>query len=406
MENDSSLIQTASTASLLVYPVATADYLAQLAFAQIDSYNRANRKNIPQKLVDKAISNQPYQEVWKGTFTEKNTNEDIAKGLTTLKAGFLSENFMMLADNGINFDTPVSEVEKFVNSKLASDKTFAKHLEGLKKCFIGFQTVFNFVAFLQKCNKFSEKHLQALYSYTSSFAAINDVQRAAPMMVAINALLTYNQTRYICNMPMILSNNCLVEIALAMPVWYMQSQNYTSASLASIFFNTVGSAQFTTLLQLYNLNINNRSIQGFPTNPDPVPSSYTDFFDTNSSLFQNRLIATPYHSIASNEWQAPVWKNNIDPASIAFFSSLPFFMITHQWSGDGILRHAYEMIGDTINHLDTNRKALASINQNHDWFDGKNTRKLGNDKKFIFDFADQLIEAFDEGRAISFLKGQ
>jgi hypothetical protein len=97
---------------------------------------------------------------------------------------------------------------------------------------------------------------------------------------------------------------------------------------------------------------------------------------------------------------------NIDPASIAFFPSIPFFMVTHQWSGDGILRRAFEMIGDTINHLSTNRDMLAKINPQHDWFNGKSTSKLGNDTKFLLTFAEQLIEAFDEGRAISFLKGQ
>jgi hypothetical protein len=384
------------------------DYLSSLN-SKIVKYS-PRRKNIPIELVEIAISNNPLSEVIKIQFNGDTSQTNYVEGIQQLKTAFLQEHFIMFNDRNLTFDSSNEEIERKAREICHQSQNLTAHVDSLKKCFVAFKTVFDFITFATQKNRFEEKHLQSLHSIMSSYSGINDAQNAAQMMTAMQTLIEFNKARYIFEMPIILSSSCLADILLAMPVWYKTVLDTSSSNDPRVSENTewicdfVGTQSFAMLYQIYNRR--DRNISAFPNLPDPKPSHYADFFTQHGNLFAFNVITTPYHHISSKEWANPNWLASVDPCSLGFFNNIPFFMVTHRWSGNGILPYFADMIADTIIHLNENKSKLNNFRDDTFWYKSNNANFgncLGNPSTLIT-FASCLINNYDRGNALQFLK--
>jgi hypothetical protein len=408
MSSNLSIVDITDNSTVLVQSVLTSEYLANLALREVKSYKAS--KSVAEPLVMQAIANNPLNEIENILFNGAITQENFTAGLDRLQKNLLSKHFMMFKLNGISFDSTSTEVNNLANQIVSDNRSLLNHVNGLKNCFFSFQTIFKFVQFVYECDGLEESHMQCLASYIKTFNTINDVQRASEILLAVKALLEFNQKRFIYKMPTVLSLNSLPEILVAMPVWYINSDSQGDSGdtlpseAAKYICDLVGSYQFRTLYQIYNRR--DRSIDTFPTNPDPIPTAYAEFADSNSSLFSQLVITTPYHSISSSEWADPKWQNSIDPCALGFFHNSPYFAILDRWSGNNLLPGFPDMIGDTIDHLNSNKHLLSNFADNAYWYDANNDsgNLLGGSQKLV-DFADKLISAFNNGVLFDFLRG-
>jgi hypothetical protein len=397
-DKNSALVRTDSDSDSDIITVDYAeedgDYLARQLLAQVSKVK--NRKEIPVQLINKAGSNRPLSFVY--TQFDRSTSNPHFE-IQRLMETCLNTHFKYFKSGGINFDSSVEEICEYGNESILTD-AFSRHTGCLKTCFIGFKTIFDFVTFLLQNDKFQEKHMQSVHSCITSFNVINDVQRAAPMLEAITTLLEFNKARHIYEMPVVLPNQELCSVLLAMPVWFSGKGDL------SFVYNLVSSQSFSTLFQMYNMRI--RPIEEFPTLPDPMPTHCSDFYKHHAVLFDNYVVTTPYHNLASGDWASVKWINNVDPWAIGLWSNIPFCLVTHEWSGDGLLRHILPMIGDTISHLKENKRALSQIEPRISWHNGfnpKTPKTLGN-KKALGRFTFDLIHAFENDRVFDFLQGK
>jgi hypothetical protein len=407
MSSNLSTTDITNNSTVLVQSVLTSDYLANLALREVKSYKAT--KSVAETLVMQAIANNPLNEIENILFNGTVSHENFTAGLARLQENLLSKHFMMLKFNGISFNSDSEEINNITSQIVSNNQSLLDHVNGLKNCFYSFQTVFKFIQFVYQCESLDESHMQCLASYIKVFNAINDNERASEIMLAVKALLEFNQERFIYKMPTILSLNSLPEILVAMPVWYIDSESQGNSGdtlpseAAKYICNLVGSYQFRTLYQIYNRR--DRHIDTFPTNPDPIPTAYAKFAKSHSSLFSQLVITTPYHSISSSEWADPNWQNSIDPCALGFFSDSPYFAILDRWSGNNLLPGFPDMIGDTIDHLATNKHLLSNFEDDAYWYNANSDNNLLDGSQKLVNFAEQLISAFNNGVLFDFLRG-
>ncbi len=365
-------------------------------------------KFVSPELVAQAIANNPLETMPHWQFSDEvKASSTFRQALPQLRNSFLNTHFLLLADNGITFETPATEMSQKLSQLKQGKAHLSKHIEAVETCFRAFQKIFSFTDFIVEKGRFEEKHLTSLHSMCTAFAALNDPIRAARLMKPIGLQVEFNRERYIFELPTVFSTSNLPEILLAMPVCFLdvnstvnEADPHPSAHL-KMLCDIVSSKNFTWFYQMYNRR--DRSIKDFK-GADPIPSDYLEFRTGLKPLIDLEVICTPYHSIASKEWADPAWLAGIDPVALGLYSNLPFFTMFKRWSGNGIFPLLPDLMGDTISHMASNISKLDNFRHDSYWYKGNNLENNLLSGR-LPQFAQEIIDAFKEGKVFQFLRG-
>ncbi len=379
------------------------DVLTQPRIAQI---NMRKPKFIDPALIQQAIANNPLETMPRWQFSDEVKAASVFRQvLPELRTSFLQTHFLILADNGITFEMPLSEVKNKVQELGRQKAHLAEYYQSVHVSFEVFQQIFSFLEFIIEKGKFEEKHLTSIHSICTAYASINDVERGARLMKPIGLQVAFNRERYIFELPTVFSVSNLPEILFAMPVCFMgvaQSEDANDplpSSKLRMLCDLVGSQNFAWFYQMYNRR--DRSIADFK-GPDPIPSDYLAFRPQLQPLVDLELIATPYHQIASREWADPSWVASIDPVALGLYADLPFFTMFKRWSGSGIFPLLADLMADTANHIKTHASKLNEFKRPY-WYKGSGAG-LSVEGNQIALFAKNVVKQFEEGTVFQFLR--
>ncbi|MCZ7601640.1 MAG: hypothetical protein M5R37_02175 [Melioribacteraceae bacterium] len=370
-------------------------------------------KYAPPELITQAIKNNPLEQIPRWEFSDEEKFSSLFRqGISEMKQSFLSANFPMLDDLGVSFESSIADVSKTLE-RIARERDYLKeHIGDIFTSFNAFREIFSFVQFMTERGRFHAKHLTSIYTICSAFTAIKDVRLQAKLMKPIGRQIEFNRERYIFELPTVLSADNLAEILLAFPVCFLsgkgaktQTENDPQISQAAkLLCDLVGSKEFTWFYLMYNRR--DRTIKDF-VGPDPIPSDYLDFRKELGDMIDLEVIATPYHSIASKEWNDPSWLAGIDPVALGIHTGIPFVTVFKRWSGNGVFPLLLDLMADTISHIEIHGHNLQNFKDNTYWYKGKKTGEvdiLGGPLKLV-QFAQQIVAKFKEGTALQFLRG-
>lgn len=369
-------------------------------------------KKVPEELIKQAIENNPLETIPRWHFTDQvKASSTFRQGLPELKSSFFQTHFLMLEEMEITFETSEEDAKNKIVAKIQEKPELEKHLVALETCFIAFREVFQFLEYIIEKGRFMEKHLTSVHTICSSYSSLNDVQRAARLMKPIGIQVKYNRERYIFELPTVLPVSNLPEILLAMPVCFIgnAAESVTSddprpSDFTKLICDMVGSHNFAWFYQMYNRR--DRSISDFK-GPDPIPNDYLELRPQLLEHIDLEVITTPYHGIASQEWADPSWQAGIDPIALAIHSDIPFFTIYKRWSGNGIFPLLADLMADTIDYLKKHKDGLRNFVNTPYWYKGNNEERncLHGAEHELPNFADRLIEQFEQGTVFQFLRG-
>lgn len=213
----------------------------------------------------------------------------------------------------------------------------------------------------------------------------------------------------------IVDKQFLPEITFAMPVWYLYSKTEVITDQSrdddpnvpaevKRICDLVGSKEYTWFFQIYNRRT--RPLSMFK-GKDIMPPNIARIIPEAKKMFDAVAILTPYHDVASKEWSDPNWLRNIDPLLIGILHDLPYVFILGRWSGTGLFPLMLDMIADTANHIRLNKHLLSNFVCNTYWYKGDGGSTLSSCQTHrLPEFADKLLEAYDEGKVFQFLRGE
>jgi len=214
----------------------------------------------------------------------------------------------------------------------------------------------------------------------------------------------------------------LPEMLVACPVWFhtaldgsvIDTQQITNPDVARVtrwICDQVPTQEFAWFYQLYNRRM--RPLGNFNSNVDIMPPDVMKVMIEARKVFDVVAIATPYHDLASTEWQTARWIRQRDPFLLAFNHDVPFIFILGRWSGTGLFPLFLDMIADTMAHLEQHKTLLANIHPESRWYRGQGWGSLllggsnGTAQNTVLrPFADQVLAAYRDGRLFQFLRGE
>jgi hypothetical protein len=252
--------------------------------------------------------------------------------------------------------------------------------------------------------KIAEEYDQAgLYSQKDSI--LDEYQYFS----GVREVFTMMEREQILHMDAVIPIRHLPDLLVTAPVWYIDTKDDRGGAyeIVNYFSNEVDTNQFSILFQLYNLN--QRPIRNFDSRRDIMPVPIMKILKKARRIFDFTVIATPYHDLASEEWKT-VWIRNIDPFLFGFVKGLPFMFLLGRWSGTGLFPLMCEMVADTIDHLRQNCQLLKGIapsrNNEIEMVNYKNAEWVNVSGTHLYELAQKVIGAFDEGNLFSFMRGE
>ena len=334
--------------------------------ATMPVFKTAKRGHIPHaNMLELSFKNIPFKGAIEPIiFTDsKKASSSFIASLPALKEMLFETHFSVLEEIGITFDSSSSEIEKAL-SGMQGDVSLCNYREVVAISLKTFSHLFVFIEKIAKINKLEEKHLMHFFSICKAFTTIasSSHENASRLMKPLGILIDYNQARHIFEIPLVLPNQSLVEIAMAMPVCYFPDLgNDETAKDPQVTEDTkylcdmVGSKNFAWLFQIYNRR--ERSLKNFPKF-DPIPLEYLEVQKLMKPFVKLDVIFTPYHDQASTEWADSSWLKGIDPVAISAIENCPYFIVTKRWSGNGIFPSFSHLVASTIEHLKKNKNLL------------------------------------------------
>jgi hypothetical protein len=336
-------------------------------------------KNINPDDVAQAIANQPLKALFE-TFEGMKADDLAPDNIARVAKEFLEETFAALTPLGVSHN---------IDGDVDQEKEEEKINEAIK-----------------------------LFQDNGMHGQINSVRSEYEQFKGVRDAFTLMRTSGLLSMDSVIPMSCLPEMLVAAPVWYVHakqglqsrtSMQNPSPDYVTRFFCDLGqSKSFSHLYQMYNLR--NRPLGNF-SGRDIMSPAIMKILAKAKETFDFIVIMTPYHDLASTEWANAKWNRNVDPFLIGFMKGIPYMFLLARWSGNGLLPLFADMVADTINHLRLNKDKLKKIPGAYDWYmgdgsiktlDGRNDR--GND--ILEPFADQVIEAFEDGNLFDFLAGR
>jgi hypothetical protein len=237
--------------------------------------------------------------------------------------------------------------------------------------------------------------------------------------LGIRGTLQLMQREGILQLDAIIPLRNLPDLLVACPVWFFAGKSGVIDQLApngsisithmhTFFCNAVGTDRFANFFQIYN-----RRIRGFArfSGRDIMPPRIAKFIREAQRIFDYLIIATPYHDIASREWQTP-WQRNVDPFLVGFMQGVDYMFLLGRWSGTGLFPLICDMVADTMDHLRCNKAGLRRIPGNLAWYQPErgawspslDPKETESSNSVLEPFADQVLAAYDAGRLFSFLR--
>lgn len=206
----------------------------------------------------------------------------------------------------------------------------------------------------------------------------------------------------------------LPDITTAFPVWYYGDSRglYTRNHELNHLLKEQGSQNFAWFAQIYSTF--SPGLGDFDSMEDPMPQRVMKVLKDVREHCDFCTIATPYHDIASKAWNdVELQRMLVDPLLFGHVRNFPYIFLFARWSGSGIFPGLPNMIHATIEHLRQNKSDLSHIRRNTPWYAGQanwQLQKQGKGKGAITintllpDFADKLIDAYDQSRLFEFLR--
>ena len=217
----------------------------------------------------------------------------------------------------------------------------------------------------------------------------------------------------------ILPLSYLPDLFMAVPVWYyytnkqqhgamVQSRQANDPSVhesTKYFCNMVPTQRWADTFQMYNRRV--RGLQDYCG--DLIPPHVMERMRLLAPHFDHLVIMTPYHDVASADWNDVAWMRSIDPYVVGFTHGVPFMFVVARFSDSGVFPLYHELLGGTIEFLRSNLEALKGFNKADKpfWagpkFEGfmPSSPKAGN---YLMAHTQELIAAFDEGRLFGWLR--
>ena len=203
------------------------------------------------------------------------------------------------------------------------------------------------------------------------------------------------------------------------PVWFVHSkhnlENQTQENdplpdhAIKFFSDCVGTKEFAWLYQIYNRRT--RPMKQY-NGRDGMPLPIVKILEVAKKTFDYVVIATPYHDMASKEWQDPDFLRNIDPFLLGFMKGLPHYFLLARWSGTGLFPLVCDMIADTMDHLSMHKLLLEKFVSNTYWYKGdggdclQSNGSSRQDNRVLVPFAEEVLKAYEERRLFEFLRGE
>lgn len=348
------------------------------------SVYHAGRKQVPAEDVEQAIANQPFEELIRNRqeMSEGGAPEDdVAK----MAEGFLITTFAALFPIGVSYS---------VDGDVDKEAEQAKVDEAI-----------------------------VLYEEQGMTGQIESVRKEYEQFSGVRDAFTLMRSNGILSLETVIPMYYLPEMLCIAPVWFVYGRKNIPDNTVErdprpdhavqYFCDQVGSREFSWFYQIYNRRTRPlRQFQG----RDIMPPALMKILGIAKATFDYVVIMTPYHDIASREWADPNWLRNIDPYLVGFMDGLPYMFLLGRWSGTGLFPLVADMIGDTMNHLRCNKKLLGNFKSNTWWYKGlKDDDEDGilqdiqggdGNNAVLEPFADQVLQAFEEGQLFEFLRGE
>jgi hypothetical protein len=365
--------------------ISTAMALSRLSQARTAYHNAA--KLVDAELVEKAAGNKPFEAMLYRAGAEYH---DGAAPIAEIAANFLAGQYAGLGTMGATFGINPEEFDQ-----AAEDREVESAIR--------------------------------FYSEQGMDGQVKSIRQQYDQFKGVRKIFTMMHQRGILSMQSVIPMTNLPDLLVAAPVWFIDAKtddlpdnsqaNDPHPDAAVKFFCTLGKTQrFANLYQMYNRRT--RPINTF-SGRDLMPPAIGAILQEARKVFDFVVIATPYHDIASTEWNDPNWQRLLDPFLFGFSKDLPFMFLLGRWSGTGLFPLVCDMVADTMAHVALNTKTLQKFSSNAYWFDVSQKQyedsclhNIGTelvdslDSHPLVRFAIAMTKAFEEGHLFAFLRGE
>lgn len=379
MENES--VETTHTGTDDQSLVSIPETFAINALTRNKSFYHVKRKKVELKLVLKAAANKPFNGLARPTTGAEAINEMDQETLARVAEMYLKVQFAgferLGAFLGIEPEGP-DEWERLMQ-KEANDVENAR----------------------------------ARYREAQLIGQLDALERTYESLQGVRSMFRYLRKENLLQPNSILNISYMPHLLAAAPVWFLWDKDGIEQNdgddpyidPASRKICVAGKTQqFADLYLLFNRRP--RPFEKFEG--DIMPPEIAKVVKEAKQHFNQLVIATPYHHIASREWADPRWQSLIDPFLIGFHNEVPetmFFL--GRWSNTGLFPLVDEMVADTIEFIRTHLNAINAFGNPY-WFDAKNPFSRGSSfgSSALPIFAKKLVTAYENNQLFPFLAGE
>ena len=310
------------------------------------TYFHANMRKVPAPLVTKARENQPFKDM------PRPTTEEMAKQFTNqdmLAAAFsewLRVKFAMLMDFDVMFDITAPETGDGEEAKRITEFVTSYAANGME----------------------------------SAGAQLRDSYQT---FVNVRATFRFLYKKKLLLPQVVLPTKYLPHLFVAAPVVYVKGKEQIANvdrqpdpkvdHFVEHICKLGKTQQFADLFQMYNRR--SRGFEKYGNGMDVIPPHIWGIIkecmatEGHKARFDYLTIWTPYHNVASDEWADPNWAKLIDPYLVAFSKDIPdFCFVLGRWSDTGIFPGVDQMVGATMEHLETHKGMLGNFGSMPFWF--------------------------------------